>query len=145
MPAVLPQHLPAAKEPVTDDAGAGSLVPRLSETARAAELAKLTEFAHGKAAGEWQAQREARGNPSRLLAMRASEATNKSSSSSGCAGGSASKDEILAQVCAALGVDAAGKPVAADDIDGEGLEPKVDKEKKKKKRRKKQSTMATSW
>ena len=72
-------------------------------------LAKLVAAAQTKA----QRERKLRGDPSKLLAMRAAEGSTKSSSSSGVAG--VSKDDILDQVCAALGVDASGKPKDADD------------------------------
>ena len=100
MPAALPPPLSDLRLAPADGAAASDLQPRISKAARNAELARLAEFAKGNVARE----KEARGNPSKLLALRAAEGSNKSSLSSD----NASEEDVLAQVCAALGVDSSG-------------------------------------
>ena len=129
MPSGLESLPPAPVPGATGTAGASDMEPRISSGARSAEIAKLAEFAKAKAAKE----KESRGNPSKVLAMRASAGASGSSSSSG----NQISEDVLAQVCAALGVDPSGKPlVKAEPVDGFGG-PETEKPKKKKKRRKK--------
>jgi len=114
--------------------GKVELEPRISNEARNAELAKLAQFAKAKVDKE----KEARGNPSKLLALRASASSSGSSASSGMQCG----DEVLAKVCEALGVDTSGKPLVKlePDVDaGAGDAGKSSKKKKKRKKKRKRS------
>jgi len=125
-PLALPGGDRAPSGPAPADAGVLS-------PGKGVDLSKLAAAAQSQS----QRERKLRSDPGKLLAMRAGEGSSKASSSSGTCG--TSKEEILAQVCAALGVDANGKPVKAGDGGTADTEVKVEKEKKKKRRKKKHS------
>ena len=132
IPARLPHQVDDSALPPPAEAPPGDGTGGVDTSLRPGELAVLKAFAQKKVDRE----REARGNPAKLLALRAEQGASKASSSSGNVA-AVEPDSVMAQICKALGVDASGQKLDGDADDEKAADGKEELKSKKKKRKRK--------